>query len=125
MNTIGYFEIQAAQPEKMIPFYEAVFGWKFIRLPQVPIPYYRIETNGISGGLLQRPAQVPPPEYGTNAFTCSVQVADYDQTAASILSQGGRVAMAKFAVPNTCWQGYFTDPDNNVFGIFQVDELAN
>jgi len=32
--------------------------------------------------------------------------------------------MAKFAVPGRCWQGYFLDTDNNVFGIFEVDGNA-
>jgi len=33
--------------------------------------------------------------------------------------------MEKFAVPNRCWQGYFLDLDQNVFGICEIDENAN
>ena len=124
MNTIGYFEIQSSNPEREIQFYKAVFGWKFIREEFVPIEYYRIETNGINGGLLKRPAKTPPTECGTNAFTCSVEVENFDNTAALILENGGQIAMPKFAVPNRCWQGYFIDLDNNVFGIFEVDADA-
>jgi len=102
-------------------FYKAVFGWKFIREELVPIEYYRIETNGINGGLLKRPAKVPPPESGTNAFTCSIQVDNFDKTGELILRNGGRVALPKFAIPGRCWQGYFMDPDNNTFGVFEVD----
>jgi len=32
--------------------------------------------------------------------------------------------MPKFAVPGTCWQGYFVDPQGNTFGIFQPDPNA-
>lgn len=124
MNTIGYFEIQSSNPAREVKFYEAAFGWKFIREPQIPIEYYRIETNGINGGLLQRPVAIPPMGTGTNAFTCSVQVENFDQTAEIILKNGGQVAMAKFAIPGRCWQGYFLDPDHNVFGLFEVDEKA-
>jgi predicted enzyme related to lactoylglutathione lyase len=74
MNTIGYFEIQSSDPNRDIKFYETVFGWKFIEEEFVPIEYYRIETNSIYGGLLKRPAKVPPTESGTNAFVCSIQV---------------------------------------------------
>ncbi len=123
MNTVSYFEIQASEPEKLIAFYGSIFGWKFTKVP-MPVEYYSIENAGPFGGLLKRPAQTPPAEYGTNAFTCSVKVANFDQTAALILQNGGKVALPKFAVPGKCWQGYFIDIDNNVFGIFEVDEGA-
>jgi hypothetical protein len=124
MNSVGYFEIQSSDTSRDIQFYQSVFGWKFIKEEYVPIEYYRIETNGINGGLLKRPAPIPSASSGTNAFTCSVQVEDFDATAGLILQNGGHIAMPKFAIPKRCWQGYFTDPDNNVFGIFEVDEMA-
>lgn len=124
MNTIGYFEIQSSAPEREIKFYTCVFGWNFIKEEFVPIDYYRIETNGIHGGLLKRPAPLPPEEVGTNAFVCSVQVDNFDRTSELILKNGGRIALAKFAIPGRCWQGYFMDPDNNTFGIFEVNEQA-
>ena len=124
MNTLAYFEIQASNPEKLISFYHAVFGWRFIKEEFVPIEYYRIETEGIHGGLMKRPAAVPPPAFGTNAFTCSFVVENFDSTAALILLNGGKIALKKFAVPGRCWQGYFMDSDSNVFGIFEVDENA-
>ena len=120
MNTISYFEIQSSQPERDIEFYKIVFGWKFSRVELSPIEYYRIETNTIRGGLLKRPVKIPPPGHGTNAFVCSFEVENFDKTCALILENGGSVAMAKFQIPNVCWQGYFLDPDNNTFGILEV-----
>lgn len=124
MNTIGYFEIQSSDPKRDIKFYQAVFGWKFIKEEYVPIEYYRIETNSINGGLLKRPAAIPPPQSGTNAFVCSVQVDSFDKTSELIVKNGGQIAMPKFAIPSRCWQGYFVDLDNNTFGVFEVDENA-
>ena len=124
MNTIGYFEIQSLDPKREMKFYESVFGWKFIREEFVPIEYYRVETNSINGGLLKRPAMVPPMESGTNAYVCSVQVENFDRTNEKILQNGGQVAMPKFAIPGRCWQGYFIDADHNTFGIFEVDANA-
>jgi len=124
MNNVGYFEIQSSDTKREINFYQSVFGWQFFKEEFVPIEYYRIETNGINGGLLKRPAKTPPTECGTNAFTCSIQVENFDNTAALIMENGGQIAMPKFAIPNRCWQGYFIDLDNNVFGIFEVDENA-
>jgi predicted enzyme related to lactoylglutathione lyase len=124
MNTIGYFEIQSSDPSRDIVFYKNVFGWKFIRENNVPIEYYRIETGSINGGLLKRPAKVPSPESGTNAFVCSIEVENFDATQENVLKNGGQVALPKFAITGRCWQGYFVDLDNNTFGIFQVDENA-
>jgi predicted enzyme related to lactoylglutathione lyase len=124
MNTIGYFEIQSSNPGRDINFYEAVFGWKFIKEEYVPIEYYHIETNSMNGGLLKRPAPVPPTASGTNAFVCSIQVEKYDATHELIMKHGGQVALPKFAIPGRCWQGYNVDLDNNTFGIFEVNEKA-
>jgi uncharacterized protein len=124
MNSPGYFEIQADDPDQAIRFYIAVFGWSFTKQIGLPIDYWRIETEDIRGGLLKRPANAPPPRSGTNAYVCSMQVKDFDATAGAILKNGGQIAMGKFAVPGTCWQGYFLDPFGNTFGLFQVDENA-
>lgn len=119
-----YFEIQADDTKRAIHFYTQVFGWKFSPVPGLPIPYWTIETGGSRGGLLPRPAKTPPPQSGANAFVCSLQVEDFDATAKTIAGLGGVVALPKFAVPNTCWQGYFVDTEGNTFGIFQVDPKA-
>ncbi len=124
MNTIGYFEIQADDVDKARKFYGEVFGWKFVKEEVLPIEYWRIEMAGIYGGLLKRPAKTPPPEHGTNAFVCSVQVEDFDAVAEKILKNGGLIALEKFAVPGRCWQGYFLDTEGNTFGLFQVDKSA-
>jgi hypothetical protein len=124
VNTIGYFEIQSSEPARDILFYSLVFGWKFVKDTTLPVEYYRIETHSINGGLLKRPAKVPPSQTGTNAYVCSIQVENFDKTSEIILKSGGQIAMSKFAVPGRCWQGYFIDPDYNTFGIFEVDENA-
>jgi uncharacterized protein len=124
MASIGYFEIQADDPERAMAFYGRVFGWTFTPSPTTPIPYWEIGNAGIMGGLLGRPVPVPPGPAGTNAYVCSPSVDDFDATASEILAAGGVLAMAKFAVPGRCWQGYFLDPEGNTFGIFQMDPAA-
>ena len=74
--------------------------------------------------MLKRPSDTPPPECGTNAWVCSIEVDDFDAAAEKIKEHGGQVAMPKFPVPEVCWQGYFVDPEGNTFGIFEVDEEA-
>lgn len=124
MNTIAYFEIQTGDPETAMRFYETVFGWRFAKMEGLPIPYWRIETAGMHGGLLQRPANTAPAECGANAYVCSMEVGDIDAAAALIEQSGGRVALPKFAVPGVCWHAYFIDPEGNTFGVFQTDSNA-
>jgi len=124
MNAPAYFEIQADDTNRAVRFYREIFGWKFDKIEGLPIEYWRIETSGPRGGLLRRPAKTPPPEHGTNAFVCSMEVASFDDLAAKVASLGGQVAMPKFAVPGVCWQGYFIDTEGNTFGIFQPDAAA-
>mgnify|MGYP000207984828 FL=1 len=54
MNSPSYFEIQVTDIEASIKFYSAVFGWSFERDMNIPISYYRIQTGGMMGGLMQR-----------------------------------------------------------------------
>jgi predicted enzyme related to lactoylglutathione lyase len=124
MNGPSYFEIQADDPKRAIEFYSAVFGWTFTRVDGLPIEYWRIETDGLRGGLLPRPAKAPALEQGTNAFVCSMEVANFDAISKKISDSGGRIALPKFAVAGVCWQGYFVDPEGNTFGLFQPDPTA-
>jgi len=120
MNAPSYFEIQADDMQRALRFYGEVFGWKFTKAEGLPVEYWRIETDGPRGGLLKRPAKTPPHECGTNAFVCSMEVKDFDETAAKIQNLGGILALPKFAVPSTCWQGYFLYTEGNTLGIFEV-----
>ena len=125
-----HFEIQAADLARAQAFYAAVFGWRFDDYSAfVQAPYFGVVTGedpepGINGGLLPRPAAPPAPEQGTNAFVVTIGVEDYDATEAAILAHGGQVALPKAALPGMAWQGYYLDPEGNVFGIHQPDENA-
>ena len=130
MNRVVHFEIQAEKPERAAKFYREIFGWK-IEKWNGPMEYWMVMTAekdskelGINGGLLQRPANTPPKECGTNAFVCTIQVENFDETAKKIKKAGGIVAMPKFAIPKMAWQGYFIDTEGNTFGIHQQDENA-
>ena len=53
MNAPSYFEIQADDPGRAVEFYRTIFGWTFTRAEELPIEYWRIQTDGPRGGLLQ------------------------------------------------------------------------
>lgn len=124
MNTVSYFEIQSSDPPREIAFYQNVFQWKFTHEPNLPIEFYHIQTKGIDGALIKRTAAIPGKKIGTNVFTNLLLVADFRKTEQLIQKNGGSIALARFAIAGQRWQGYFLDPDQNVFGIFEIDEEA-
>lgn len=130
MSRVLHFEIQADDVERAKTFYAAVFDWSFEDYgPMTGSTYWGITTGpegepGINGGLLQRPAPAPAVGQGTNAYVCTVGVADYDETERKILDAGGQVALPKMALTGMAWQGYYLDPEGNTFGIHQPDPNA-
>lgn len=130
MSRVLHFEIQADDVERAKTFYAAVFQWSFEDWSHFTgSTYWGIVTGaddqpGINGGLLQRPAAAPGPEQGTNAYVCTIGVADYDETERRILDAGGKVALPKAALPGMAWQGYYLDTEGNTFGIHQPDPEA-
>ena len=132
MNRVVHFEIQADDLARAQAFYKKVFGWEFAEWPMPGgEPYVMVMTApkdskelGINGGMLKRPCPAPKLEQGTNAFVCTVQVDNFDETAKKVAAAGGKVAMPKFAIMNMAWQGYFIDTEGNTFGVHQADPKA-
>lgn len=130
MARVVHFEIQADDLERAKAFYESVFGWSFPDYSEVTgAPYFGVITGeegtaGINGGLLPRPAPVPGPQSGTNAYVCTVEVADFDAVAAAVAAAGGQVALPKYPLTGMAWQGYFLDTEGNTFGVHQPDPHA-
>lgn len=130
MSRVVHFEIQADDVERAKAFYAAVFGWEYQDYGSVlGATYWGVVTGpdeepGINGGLLQRPVPAQPVGQGTNAYVCTMGVADYDATEARILVAGGQVALPKMALTGMAWQGYYLDTEGNTFGIHQPDPDA-
>jgi uncharacterized protein len=130
MGRLIHFEIHVSDMNRAKQFYGEVFGWTFEDWSDYAgMPYFGAVTGdanepGINGALMQR--QGPPPEanQAMNGFACTMGVEDYDSIEAKILSLGGKVAIAKHALPGMAWQGYYLDTEGNVFGIHQPDENA-
>lgn len=125
-----HFEIYVDDIERAKAFYGAAFGWTFEDFSQLTgSPYWGIVAGaegepGINGGLLERSGPAPAPGSGANAFVCTMEVADYDDTERKILAAGGEVAVPRMALPGMAWQGYYLDPEGNTFGLHQPDAEA-
>ena len=131
MGRVVHFEIQVDDVERAKAFYAAALGWTFEDWSGAVggATYWGIHTGpseepGIDGGLLERPAPAPGMHQGTNAYVCTMQVSDYDETEQRILDAGGIVALPKMALTGMAWQGYYLDTEGNTFGIHQPDPNA-
>jgi len=121
MSRIVHFEVPADDPERLIRFYEEVFGWR-IEKWDGPMEYWLVMTGpedepGIDGGLARR----SEPDFGVEI---TVDVADLDQALAGVKSQGGEVIRPKSAVPGVGWMAYIKDTEGNVLGMMESDPEA-
>ena len=127
MSRVIHFEIHASDPQALIAFYTALFGWKIERWGK--FDYWPIETGhadqpGINGGIILRRSTPPRDTQPCNAFVCTVQVDSLDASFAKALSLGATIAQSKMAIPGVGWLAYVKDPNGNIFGLMQPDSSA-
>jgi predicted enzyme related to lactoylglutathione lyase len=120
-SPVTHFEIYGEQPAALAEFYRQLFGWRLERAPGVD--YWRIETEaspgrGIAGGLTHRPIA------GTRGWMHYVHVASLDDAVAEAERLGAAVLRPKTAVPKAAWYAVLTDPEGNIFAIWQGDANA-
>lgn len=124
-NLVVHFEIHAAEPERLIDFYSALFGWTFSRFGEMD--YWAIGTgdgsieqgsagHGINGGLTRR--QGPSPQIGAPVTGADLVIGleDVDGTFAKGIELGGVEALAPADMPGVGRMAYLIDPDGNIFG---------
>jgi len=130
VGRLVHFEIHVNDMERAQKFYGEVFGWTFEDWSAYAgMPYFGAATGssdepGVNGALMQRQGTAPDPGQPMNGYACTMGVENYDAAEEKILSLGGRIAMPKYALPGMAWQGYYLDPEGNVFGIHQPDKEA-
>ncbi|PWU16221.1 MAG: glyoxalase [Verrucomicrobia bacterium] len=118
--SIVWFEIPADDPQRAQKFYGSLFGWKISQFPQMQ-DYWHIDTGGADaspdGGMMTR-------KHPGQTITNYVMVPSVTRFMAKVEKLGGKVCMAKTAVPG---MGYFAiclDPEKNSFAIWERNEKA-
>ena len=118
MLRVNHFELPADDPEKLVAFYEGVFGWT-IKKWDGPMDYWLImkgpkDEPGIDGGIARR-------SEGDSGVINSIDVPSVDDYIAKIEGVGGSVVAPKRAIPGVGYLAYCKDPDGNVFCIMEED----
>src|SRR5947207_15580775 len=114
MNRVTHFEIYTDDPEKVQPFYQDVFGWKFQKFEGGPIDYWLVTTGddkepGINGGLAR-------PREGQSPGTINtIAVPSLDQSIKQIEERGGKICVQKMEIRNVGWLTDAEDTAGNDF----------
>lgn len=121
MSRPVHFEIPASNPETLMQFFTTCFGWQFHKWDG-PMPYWLITTGdkakrGIDGGLLSRQDPAQP-------IVNTIEVADLDQTLATVAANGGQTVVPRMPIPEVGWLAYIKDPEGNMHGLLQPDTNA-
>lgn len=118
--SIVWFEIPADNLERAKAFYGNLFGWKINPFPGTQ-DYWHIDTAGADdtpdGALMAR----KQPQQPITNYVSVDSVAGFSK---KIEKLGGKICMAKTAVPQ---MGYFAvcqDTEGNAFGIWESDANA-
>ena len=121
MPRVVHFEITANDPEKVVAFYQAVFGWKVTKYPG-PQDYWLVTTgepdkSGIDGGIFR-------PNGIFTATINTIDVDDLDAAAEKVKAAGGQTVTPKSTIPGVGYQIYCKDIEGTLFGLHQADPQA-
>ena len=124
MNRVVHFEINAEDVDRASKFYRTVFDWKIEPWGPPEYGYMHVETGnasepGIDGGIWKGEGSRPPSGSRLNAFNCSIQVANIDDTLKKVKDAGGTIPKEKAQIPGVGWLAMCVDTEGNVFGLMQ------
>jgi predicted enzyme related to lactoylglutathione lyase len=114
-NPLGYVEWRTKDPERLGKFFAAAFKWKL-----------KIDESGygvLDFGDKQMHAGVQKLEGGDNrpvGVSNYITVKNLEATEERIREAGGRISVSKQEVPGIGHFSFFSDPDGNLFAIWQA-----
>jgi len=120
---VVHFEIPAADMERAQTFYHEAFGWTINAMPEMQYTIVQTgpaneqgmpsEPGFINGGIAMRQDPITSP-------VVTVHVDDIDDALRRIEELGGKTVTGRMAVGEMGFAAYFTDPDGNVIGLWQL-----
>ncbi len=121
---VVHFEIPYDDGDRARGFYEQLFGWQLVTMPEMG--GYTLVMSGpssdqgptepgfINGGMLSR-------EQGaTSGPVIVVDVPSIDDALERIGARGGSTVVGKTPVGDMGFAAYFTDPEGNVVGLWET-----
>ncbi len=121
MNTIGHVEIPANDIEKVKEFYDNLFDWEFNFNEEMNYMMFSIKSED---GSITSGGGIPKKQNENQSITNYINVEDIETSTNKIVELGGKIVLAKTAVPGMGWFLQFSDPEGNVMAIWQNDKDA-
>ena len=116
MPRVIHFEIPAEDPEKIVKFYQDVFGWKISQWEEQP--YWLVDTKGgekeepgIGGAIYKK-------DWMTSTVN-TVGVEDVEDYLEKIKKAGGKIVREPMDIPKVGRYAVATDPEGTLFGVIQ------
>lgn len=119
---VVHFEIPADDVERAQTFYREAFGWQINSMPgfnystisSTPTDESGMPTEpgAINGGMMARQDPITSP-------VITIDVDDIDAALARVEKLGGKTVLARQAVGDMGFTGYFTDSEGNLLGLWQ------
>jgi predicted enzyme related to lactoylglutathione lyase len=107
-------DLQTAEPEAALAFYEGLFGWTFEAIAESHGLYWGIAHEGRKIGGVLRATETPHPFWAVYFGVPSV-----DAAAEQIAAAGGHHLAGPFSVPNGGRFALAADPQGAAFAIFE------
>jgi predicted enzyme related to lactoylglutathione lyase len=124
MHPVVHFNIPVTDPAKSRAWFEKLFGWNIQEIPGMN--YWMVYTTdtdtktqtakkpgAINGGMGRRA------DAGVSQPYFTIDVDDIDVALKEIEAAGGTVTLPKTTMGEWGATARFTDPDGNVFGLFE------
>lgn len=119
---VVHFEIPFDDGERAREFYQTVFGWQMMPMPEMS---YTITMTGpssdegpteagfINGGMMQRGGDFTGPNL-------VIDVPNIDDALAEVDKAGGSTVVARQAVGDMGFTAYFKDTEGNLVGLWET-----
>lgn len=127
-NQLSHFAIHVDDLNRAREFYGGVFGWTFQGFGGGPMTDFCqiLDAEGKRlaplGAMQSRKFNAAPqPVIG---FECSIAVNDVDAVARDVEANGGKIVMAKAAIPSVGWIVKFMDSEGNLACAVHYDAAA-
>ena len=112
-GVICHVEIPTRDVERARSFYGSVLGWTFQSMPDLNYTLFFTREGGIGGGFFT-------PDEGLEPKVVNyVLVSDLEPFVEKVQEAGGTLVRGRTEVPHVGWFALVTDPDGNLFGLWQ------
>jgi len=124
-GSLVWFEIPADNLDRAKKFYNTLFGWNIAAFPGMQgseaETYLHIDTGGDEaspdGGMMKR----KEPGQGITQY---ISVASVSESSAKVEKLGGKICMAKTAVPQMGYFAICSDTEGNTFALWEANSNA-